>query len=71
MYYGGKGVFICDEWLRDFQTFYDWAIQNGYDDNLTIERINVNGNYEPSNCRFVDMAVQNNNKRNSRIGGFE
>ena len=45
--------------------FYHWAINNGYEENLTIDRINVNGNYEPLNCRWVDMKTQNNNRRNN------
>lgn len=71
MYYGGKGVFICDEWLRDFQTFYDWAIQNGYDDNLTIERIDVNGNYEPDNCMWITQSEQMRNRTNTHFILFE
>ena len=65
-YYGGKGVLVCDEW-SDYSVFKRWAENNGYDKNAkygdcTIDRINPNGNYEPSNCRWVDMATQNNNK---------
>ena len=60
-YYGGKGVIICDEWINDYMNFKNWALKNGYSDNLTIDRINVNGNYEPSNCRWVDMKTQMNN----------
>lgn len=66
-YYGELGVEICDEWRSDYINFKTWAIQNGYKDNLTIDRINVNGNYEPSNCRWVDMKTQANNKKNNRI----
>lgn len=62
-YYGGKGVVICQEWLDDFISFYDWSINNGWVKGLTIDRINPNGNYEPSNCRYVPMTVQYNNKR--------
>lgn len=63
--YGGRGISICDEWKNDFKTFYDWAISNGYADNLTIDRIDNNGNYEPSNCRWVSQEVQQNNKSNN------
>lgn len=64
--YGGRGVIICDEWENDFMSFYNWAMNNGYNDTLTIDRIDVNGNYEPSNCRWVDVKIQSNNKRNNR-----
>ena len=66
-YYGGKGVKICEEWLNNFENFYNWAVNNGYAENLTIDRINVNGNYEPSNCRWATMKEQGSNKSNSRI----
>lgn len=56
--YGGRGIIICDEWLQDRKTFFDWAFENGYNDTLTIDRINVNGNYEPNNCRFVTNNEQ-------------
>lgn len=62
-HYGGRGITICDEWLHDFQAFYDWAMANGYRDDLSIDRIDANGNYDPSNCRWVTMAEQNKNKR--------
>ena len=65
--YGGRGITICDEWLHDFQTFYDWAMANGYHNNLTIDRIDVNGNYEPSNCRWITKAEQTRNKRTNRF----
>ena len=64
-YYGGKGVTICDNWLNDFMQFYEWALNNGYQDNLTIDRKDVNGNYEPDNCRWVTMLVQGSNKTNN------
>lgn len=59
--YGGRGIKICDEWLNDFMNFYNWAMKNGYQENLTIDRINVNGNYEPSNCRWASIKDQMNN----------
>lgn len=62
-WYGGRGIKICDEWKDNFITFKEWAENNGYSDNLTIDRIDYNGNYEPSNCRFVDEKTQQNNKR--------
>ena len=63
--YGGRGVQICDEWANDFKAFYDWSMANGYIKGLSIDRIDVNGNYEPSNCRWVTMATQAKNKRNT------
>lgn len=62
--WGGRGVKICNEWINDFKAFYDWAIKNGYQDNLSIDRINNDGNYEPNNCRWATIKQQNNNKRN-------
>lgn len=60
-YYGGRGITVCDEWRDSFKAFYAWAMANGYRDDLTIDRIDVDGNYEPSNCRWIDMLAQNNN----------
>lgn len=65
--YGARGIKVCDEWKSDFMNFYDWAMKNNYKDNLTIDRIDVNGNYEPDNCRWTDMITQENNKTNNRI----
>ena len=65
--YGGRGIVVCNEWLHDFQAFYDWAMANGYTDNLTIDRIDVNGNYEPSNCRWATRKEQSNNTRANRL----
>lgn len=72
-HYGGRGIRVCDEWLgkEGFQKFYDWALKNGYNDNLTIDRIDVNGNYEPNNCRWVTFKVQENNRRNNTLVKYE
>ena len=63
--YGGRGITVCDEWY-DFNNFYKWAINNGYSDDLTIDRINTDGNYTPNNCRWVDFKTQANNRSNNR-----
>lgn len=64
--YGANGIKVCKEWENDFCAFYEWAIANGYSFGLTIDRINSNGNYEPSNCRWVDYVSQANN-RNTNV----
>lgn len=64
--YGARGISICDDWKNDFMNFYNWSMNNGYQDNLSIDRINVNGNYEPNNCRWADDFTQRRNKRNNK-----
>lgn len=59
--YGARNIKVCDSWKNDFMNFYNWAIANGYKEGLTLDRIDNNGNYEPSNCRWVDQKVQMNN----------
>ena len=65
--YGGRGIKVCIEW-REYKSFKEWSIENGYQDDLSIDRINNNGNYEPDNCRWADSKTQNRNTRkiNSR-----
>ena len=61
--YGGRGISVCHEWLKDFMSFYNWAIENGYRSDLSIDRIDVNGNYEPCNCRWATAKEQRANQR--------
>ena len=63
--YGGRGITVCDEWRTNAKLFIDWALTHGYSDDLTIERINVNGNYEPSNCKWIPMKEQYKNKQSN------
>lgn len=67
--YGGRGIKMCDEWMKDFQLFYDWCNSNGYKENskLELDRIDNNGNYEANNCRFVSHSQNNRNKRTNHI----
>lgn len=66
-WYGAKGVKVCEDWSEDFSNFSDWAFDNGYAIGLTIDRVDSNGNYEPSNCRWVTMKIQANNKSNNKL----
>lgn len=63
-YYGGRGITVCTEWLK-FEPFMIWALENGYRDDLTLDRIETNGNYCPENCRWATRAEQNRNKSNN------
>lgn len=69
--YGGRGIAVCDEWRDSFQSFYDWAMAHGYDENApkgqcTIDRIDNDKGYSPDNCRWVDMKTQRHNRSDSR-----
>lgn len=69
--YGGRGITVCDEWLNDFSVFSDWAKNNGYNNELTLDRIDVNGNYCPENCRWATFYQQSRNKRKNHFITFE
>ena len=64
--YGGRGITICDEWKNDFKSFYDWAMKNEYSDELSIDRIDNDGNYCPENCRWTTRTIQSRNQRKRR-----
>lgn len=66
-YYGSRGIKVCDDWYNSFEKFYSWAKQSGYKQGLTLERIDVNGNYEPNNCKWITQQEQMLNTRNSKF----
>ncbi|MEW5569731.1 hypothetical protein [Rossellomorea marisflavi] len=65
-YYGSRGINVCEQWKNDYIEFHKWAFESGYKEGLTIERINVNGNYDPSNCKWITQEEQTRNMTSSR-----
>lgn len=68
--YGGRGIKVCSEWRNDFASFCEWSVANGYADNLSIDRIDGNGDYSPQNCRWATSLQQNNNRKDNRTIRF-
>ncbi|MDC2867530.1 hypothetical protein [Bacillus sp. BP-3] len=64
-HYGARGIKMCEEWVESYDNFYWWAMENGYKDDLSIDRIDVNGNYSPNNCRWIPQSLQQRNKRDT------
>ena len=69
-HYGERGISICEEWVNDYKAFKNWALANGYSDSLTIDRINNDGNYEPSNCRWATKSIQGMSMRHKNTRGY-
>lgn len=69
--YGGRGITVCEEWANDFLAFRNWALSAGYSDELEIDRINNDGDYEPENCRWVTKIIQNNNTRRNHYVDYQ
>ena len=67
--YGGRGIVVCEEWKNNKMKFFEWSFSNGYREDLTLDRIDTNGNYEPNNCRWADWETQNNNQRPKKRHG--
>jgi len=63
--YGGRGIFVCEEWRNNFKIFYDWCMENNYEEGLTVDRTDNDKEYSPSNCRLLSIQAQQFNKRNN------
>ena len=66
-YWAWRGIKVCDEWINDFNVFYDWALKNGYRADLTLDRINNDCDYSPSNCRWASLKAQARNRRSNKL----
>ena len=66
-HYGARGIKVCEEWFNDFKCFYDWAMSHGFSEELEIDRIDNDGNYEPDNCRWVTHQVNANNRKRKYV----
>lgn len=69
--YGGRGITICDEWLNHPESFVNWSLENGYEDGLSIDRIDNNNGYSPDNCRWVTIKENNQNRRSSKVYTYD
>lgn len=70
-WYGSKGVKVCSEWLNNAEAFVEWALNNDYKPGLTLDRIDSNGDYTPSNCRFITIQAQQRNKSSNHVLAYE